>query len=125
MKKLLVILLLLFPFHGAWGKKISLNCDNMIMHLDTNTRLVHNNRHDLIGINLREEGNLFVFDMLDQRVAEYGKTLDRDDILSIKHSIDRHSGVWSFKITSILGKSETVWPPEGSNNCEELTKKKF
>ena len=26
MKKLLVILLLLFPVHGAWAKKISLQC---------------------------------------------------------------------------------------------------
>ena len=65
MKKLLVILLLLFPVHGAWAEIVSLQCvtkENEIIltyRIDTNKKIVKNNADVVVGKNLIVTENSF------------------------------------------------------------------
>ena len=61
MRKLLLILLLIFPFHGAWAEKIHISCDliidatgsplpsAMIYEIDTSKKVV-NGEHPIHSI---------------------------------------------------------------------------
>ena len=68
MKKLLLILLLFFPVHGAWGKIISIQCalkgskaDINSFHIDTSEKIVRNEGDDIVGIKLKEKGEVFTW----------------------------------------------------------------
>ena len=122
MKKLLVILLLLFPVHGVWGKTISLDCDDTILVLDTNTREVYNVKNKVFGINLREEGNVYIFDMTMPKVKQYARSVGQLDIISIEHSIDTVTSLWRYNMTYASGKEKLI----KAAKCKKVSgKRKF
>jgi len=82
MKKLLVILLLFFPVHGAWAKTLILECtlkgSSVIYYLDFSQGYVKNAKNLIVGEDLQETDNAYrwndswtIIDKIQERYPNY------------------------------------------------------
>ena len=128
MKKLLVILLLLFPVHGAWAKIVHLQCtDNQnsrntfVIDLEKKT---FTNSHGLRLRNVSITSDLFHAEAplstimsLNKELEEEGKTIRAKKMVYI---IYRSDGYYISR--SYWSNGETF---ESTGYCKDITKKKF
>ena len=99
MKKLLIILLLFFPVHGAWGKTISVQCKETeasdimnIFIMDTKTGFVSNGSGNKIGHKLIITDELYSWKETPGFI-EYMKRLSNDKFYKgATHRLDRITG---------------------------------
>ena len=104
MKKLLVILLLLFPVHGAWSKVIDLTCDStdqtdrqFNFTIDTKKKTVSNEHSFIVSKNLIITNRTFNFEFDVKSLFEFNTS----DIIFhyARFIINRVTGESLFKFT--------------------------
>ncbi len=125
--KLLIILLLLFPVHGAWAKELNLKCENKDGRMDIIIDLkkkTMTNAHGLSFSNIRITSGLFsgevpqfLIDQVNRENIAAGGTYQ---IETQTFKIYRDNGSFE-RITKGLGslKTETIY-----GNCEQTSSKK-
>ena len=132
MKKLLVILLLFFPVHGAWAEIISLNCNSrdgtspMFFEIDTSEKTVKNIQGSYFSEDLIVTDNLFEFEA--DKDYLYVLSIDNPEIWF--HSwhilINRKTGVASFTLVSSNPRNGPRETLHQTLDCEKISgKKKF
>ena len=98
MKKLLVILLLFFPVHGAWAEKIKLSCvakdgDSNFFELDLQNRNVKNQTGRIISFDLNFNENSYTFSLHETMIAHLNEVYRKEEIYyKMEYNINRFSG---------------------------------
>ena len=104
MNKLLVILLLFFPVHGAWGETISIKCTDitdigkvLVLHLDMSNKYVLNNTDRVVAVNLRTKGHMIYFDVTPNYIKKM-RDGDFPDFQNVATTLDRTTGDMRMEI---------------------------
>ena len=131
MKKLLVILFLLFPFHGAWGKSKILTCRTESGLGDFKLDLEKKNFHP-VPLTPDDAKNIILLEDEDAYVFSYDYAHDpvKDSFFRSMIKIDRYSGKfekWYIDYSLSTGKEidnlKDIWKSKGE--CDLNVKKKF